>query len=334
MNHSDANRPRHPRLGAFTAARIGLGSATAFAAVSVALVAVVACSAAAAPAAMAPATTSPEPSEQPVESPPADPSVAPSPIVAPSASPHPSQPATPAEEPAGSPFVPADLEADRIGRVVATDGLRVRTMPTTGEGSKALEPTLDEGTQFYVVDGPIMADGYAWYQVDPYGADTPLPFGWVAAGSRDGSAWIKNHLDGCDTVYPSVELLGEQAAQESLYCYGSDELELTGNLVCDFGDIEGLSSGPAWIESDRYCELRAPDWNIHDGISLRVWGQAATSLLEEGSPVDGQYTVIGHFDDAAASECESAGFDGQAPDPAEAVLNCRMMFVVTEVTPA
>jgi hypothetical protein len=249
-------------------------------------------------------------------------------------SPDPSQPATPAEEPAASPFIPADLGPDRIGRVVATDGLIVRTRPTVGDGSERLEPTLDEGTQFYVVDGPVMADGYAWYQIDPYGADPALPFGWVAAGSRQGDAWIKNHLDGCDSVGTSIETVGAQWPQEALYCYGSDELELTGNLVCEFGDIEGLSTGPEWIEFDRFCELRAPDFNIHDGISLRLWGQAATSLLDEGSPVDGQYTVVGHFDDPAASECKSAGFDGEAPDPAETVLKCRMMFVVTEVTPA
>ena len=99
------------------------------------------------------------------------------------------------------------------------------------------------------------------------------------------------------------------------------DIELTGNLYCDFGDIEGVASGPEWIEFDRFCDLRAPDWNIHDGISLRVWGQAATRLLEQGSPVDGQYTVVGHFDDPGASECQSVGFDGGAPDPAEAAYD-------------
>ena len=181
MNHSVANRTRHLRLGAFTA-------------VSFALVGVVACSTAAAPAAIVPVTPSPVPSEQPVESPAADPSVAPSPTAAPSGKPAPSQPAKPAEEPAeepaDGPFVPADFAPDRIGRVVATDGLRVRTLPTTGDESRAIEPTLDAGTRFYVVDGPVMADGYAWYQIDPFGDGPMLPFGWLAAGSRDGAAWI------------------------------------------------------------------------------------------------------------------------------------------------
>jgi hypothetical protein len=271
----------------------------------------------------------------PVESPSADPSIAPTPSVAPSPSAEPS--VDPSAEPSESAFVPAGLGPDRIGRVVATDGLRVRSLPTVDESSERFEPLLGPGVPFYVVDGPVFADGYAWYQIDPYGGDPSLPFGWVAAGSREGEPWIEQYLDGCETVYPSVEMLGTRPAQESLYCYGvvlPDDYELTGNLYCDLGDIEGLTSGPEWIEFDRYCELRAPDWNIHDGISIRVWGKAATNLLEEGNPVDGQYRVVGHFDDPASSTCRAGGVEGDVRDPAEVVLFCRMQFVVTEVTPA
>ncbi len=277
--------------------------------------------------------SSPSPSVEPSVEPSTPPSVQPS--EAPSGEPS----VEPSQQPAGSPFVPDILGPDRIGHVLATDGLRVRTLPTVGEESERLEPTLDQGVTFYVVEGPVFADGYAWYQVDPYGGDASLPFGWVAAGSREGVPWIENLFDGCDAVGLSIELLGTNPAQENLYCYGGGrpmggDIELTGNLYCDFGDIEGVSSGPEWIEFDRFCDLRETDWNIHDGISLRVWGQAATSLLEQGSPVDGQYTVVGHFDDPGASECQGAAFDGRPPDPAEAVLTCRMAFVVTEVTPA
>lgn len=91
--------------------------------------------------------------------------------------------------------MPADLAPDRIGRVVATDGLRVRSLPTTAETSERLEPTLETDTPFYVVDGPVFADGYAWYQIDPYGGHPELtPFGWgppaaarAIRGSRTGS---------------------------------------------------------------------------------------------------------------------------------------------------
>ena len=286
---------------------------------------------------------SPSPSDEPSAAPSVDPSAVPSPSIAPSPSADPSvEPSAdpsvdPSVDPSGDTFIPADLGPDRIGRVVATDGLRVRSLPTVGESSERLEPTLDAGVPFYVVDGPVVADGYAWYQIDPYDAYPSLPFGWVAAGSREGDPWIELYLDGCDSIYPSVEILATQGPQEALYCYGLSmpgDIELTGNLVCDFGDIDGVISGPAWFEHDRYCDLRAPDWSIHDGKAIRVWGQAATSLLEQGGPVDAQYTVVGHFDDPASTECETGGVEGDPLDPAEAVLFCRMQFVATEVTPA
>lgn len=281
-----------------------------------------------------------DPSQTPAPSgaPSAPPSAAPSPSVVPSPSAEPSSPPSaepsPSVRPSGSPLIPADLGPDRIGRVVATDGLRVRSLPTVGEASEAFEPLLDRGVKFYVVAGPVFADGYAWYQIDPYGGDPGSePFGWVAAGSREGEAWIENLLDGCDTVGLSVEYFATQPDQESLYCHGTSRIELEGNLVCDVGDVEGLHSGPSWIEFDRYCELRAPDWDIDDGLAMRVWGQAATSLLDDG-PVDGQYRVVGHFDDPGSGECVSSGVEDDASVRAEAVLFCRMQFVATEVTPA
>lgn len=308
-----------------------LAWAAVLAALTVALIGVLAFGVGRNPITSVVPSESPTSSDAPIATPSTDPSVAPSPSVAPTPSADPSvEPsAPPSEEPAGSPFIPAELGPDRIGRVVATDGLRVRSLPTVGETSERLEPMLDEGVRFYVVAGPVMADGLAWYQVDPYGGDQSFPFGWVAAGSREGEPWIENHLDGCDTVYPSIEMLGEQPRQESLYCYGSDDLEFTGNLVCDFAEIVDGTTGPEWMEPDRYCELRG------DGVAFGVVGKAATSLLDEG-PVDGPYTVVGHFDDPGAAECrqESPDIHGNLPDPAEVVLSCRMQFVLTEVTPA
>jgi hypothetical protein len=273
---------------------------------------------------------SPTPTQAPIESPSTDPSVAPSPSEGPSDSPSPDPSEEPSGEPSGLPFVPSGLGQDGIGRVVATDGLRVRGLPTVGEESERREPLLDQGVTFFVVDGPVLADGYAWYQIDPYGGDQPYPFGWVAAGSREGEAWIAQHLDGCDSVYPSIEMLAGQPRQESIYCYGSDDLELTGMLHCEIADVDSLIGGPDWIEYDRYCTLS------ENGVEMGVVGKAATVLLDAGSPVDGRYTVVGHFDDPAATECVSDGdpIDGPPSEPASTVLVCRMQFVITEVTPA
>jgi hypothetical protein len=302
-----------------------LAWAAVLAALTVALVGVVAFSGGSRPITGVVPSQPPASSDEPGGSPSADPSPVPTAPASPSVS--------PSEEPSGAPFVPALLGPDRIGRVVATDGLRVRSLPTVGEASEPREPLLPDGTRFYVVDGPVFADGYAWYQVDPYGGDEPLPFGWVAAGSREGEPWVENFLDGCDSVGVSIRLLHDQPPQESLYCYGEvmpGDIELTGDLHCELADVDGFITGPEWLESDRYCSLSG------DGVEIGVVGKAATSLLEQGSPVDGRYTVVGHFDDPEADECTSEGVDieGDSPDPAEVVLSCRMQFVITEVTPA
>src|SRR5262245_15682111 len=50
-----------------------------------------------------------------------------------------------------SPVVADGLGRDTVGVVVATDGLRVRSLPTVGSDSEPLEPLLPEGARFYVV---------------------------------------------------------------------------------------------------------------------------------------------------------------------------------------
>ena len=67
----------------------------------------------------------------------------------------------------------------------AGDGLRVRSRPEVSADSKKLTPLLAAGSRMLVVNGPVPADGYDWYEVR---ADNDL-FGWVAAG-KDGEDWI------------------------------------------------------------------------------------------------------------------------------------------------
>jgi len=269
---------------------------------------------------------SPAATDKPVATSSAEPSDVPSdePSVAPSQS----------ASPASSPFVVAGLGPDTLGVVVATDGLRVRRLPTVGEESERLEPTLPVGVPLYVVDGPVAADGYAWYQVQPYGADEPLPFGWIAAGSRDGEPWIEQYRLGCDSVPLSPEGLASGESLEHLFCSIPSENEnvpipdpeVEGHVSCVFANVDYMISGPEWIEVDRYCEFQT------EAGSFWLYGKPLTALLDEGA-VDGRYLVVGHFDDPGASECRSTGGDGDAPDPAQVVLSCRTHFVVTEATP-
>ena len=100
-------------------------------------------------------------------------SVTANPSQTPQASDAPSQAATP------EPGVPIAVVT------AAGDGLRVRSRPEISADLKKLTPLLAAGSRMLVVNGPVPADGYDWYEVR---ADNDL-FGWVAAG-KDGEDWI------------------------------------------------------------------------------------------------------------------------------------------------
>jgi hypothetical protein len=256
----------------------------------------------------------------------------------------PSESAAPLMPSATAPAAPssdvAGLGPDTLGVVVATDGLRVRSLPTVGEASKRFEPLLPHGVRFYVVDGPVTADGYTWYQVQPYHGKEQLPFGWIAAGSRDGEPWIEPFPLGCDAVAPTPESLVIGEPLEHLYCSLTGEslrtsppgpdVEVAGDVYCTVADDHwGALSGPEWIDQLGYCELRT------DAGSIRLPGSPMTGLLGGSSnPVEGRYDIVGHFDDPGAEECREASFDGgDPPDPVQVVLRCRTYFVVTHAAP-
>lgn len=87
----------------------------------------------------------------------------------------------------GESLGPAALRPGVTAIVTAAgDGLRVRTAPGVGQDYTKLSPLLRAGTRMQVLLGPVVADGYDWYEIS---ADADPGTGWVAAG-RDGVAWI------------------------------------------------------------------------------------------------------------------------------------------------
>jgi hypothetical protein len=191
----------------------------------------------------------------------------------------------------------------------------------------------------FIVDGPVLADGYRWFQVQPYARDQRLPFGWIAGASRDGVAWVEELRLGCDAVAPSAEVLVSGEPLEHLFCSLAGEtprtlppgpdIAIEGVVYCTFADDHwGWLSGPEWIDQRGYCELRT------NGAAARLPGRPMMELLEGATslPLEGRYAIVGHFDDADARTCRGDGFDGtEPPDPAEVVLQCRTYFVVTQV---
>jgi hypothetical protein len=76
--------------------------------------------------------------------------------------------------------------------VTVSDDLRVRSLPFVGADSVKYEPLLPEGTELYVVDGPVLGSGFWWYLVEPdaLAIEDGYSAGWVASADHDGTPWL------------------------------------------------------------------------------------------------------------------------------------------------
>ena len=124
------------------------------------------------------------------------------------------RPATASPSPTATPSAPAPTATARPGTFAANtiveivvDGLRVRTAPTVDDATSAkLEPLLGNGTKLHILDGPVTADDYDWYEVQAIGWPH---HGWVAAADHDGSPWI---VDSALNTEPAPEKTDAEAA--------------------------------------------------------------------------------------------------------------------------
>ena len=117
--------------------------------------------------------------------------------------------------PTESPIPQASAGGVAVDAVAATsvDGLRVRSQPRVAGDSLKLEPLLPLGAPVFVLDGPVSASGYSWYEVAPLGSRT-LPQGWVAAGSRTGEPWLAPGTFVCPPVPHRLQVsLGSPACR-------------------------------------------------------------------------------------------------------------------------
>ncbi|NOZ50704.1 MAG: SH3 domain-containing protein [Chloroflexi bacterium] len=105
-------------------------------------------------------------------------------------------PDAPAVDP--TPTVVTNLRLGSAARVVARTGLNIRGAPSTqAERAGRFAP----GAVVKVVDGPVLADGYVWWQVDDgYGLG-----GWVAAGDAE-EVWLDGEVGEPRPVNRSLRL--------------------------------------------------------------------------------------------------------------------------------
>ena len=241
------------------------------------------------------------------------------------------------------------IDPDTYARVVV-DNLRVRSKPEVSDGSKKLEPLLQDGVRLLILDGPLLASGYDWYQVKPiFDADTPeggYPFGWVARAGKDGESWIEPESVNCPPIPTDVSSLSALFGTPyyAITCDGGQDITFKARL----GVEESFSCGihgqpwgtePEWLDG---CQVDPPFLAALDNLRLVIGPQWApevdmTIAPDPVVPPDAWpiVEVTGQFDHPAAMTCRNhlndPGTDVPEPDPALTVLNCRDWFVVTSM---
>jgi hypothetical protein len=218
-------------------------------------------------------------------------------------------------------------------------------MPGTGDESKRLSPLLDAPQQVFVVDGPVPASGYDWYQIQPIDGGFVLggPFGWVAAAGHDGEPWLSSDPFACPDLPRTFQRFQATPGVVWLACHGGSEisfpaLAMRPEATC--GADVGWTVDPEWL----YSTCRHPEFLLlRPGAT--TGDDAYEVVLEPGvdgrhadpgvTPEDGVEVVItGHHDHADARRCRVRVYETWAkPEftPEQAVLACRAQFVITAI---
>ena len=203
---------------------------------------------------------------------------------------------------------------------------------------------LPIGTDVWVVDGPVVAADYEWFQVLVPGADGPngTPrVGWVAASDHGGEPWLaKGSLDcpgtGARDVVDLVDLPAPPPpGLRGLACYGSSKLRFEGivGLTCGDETHPGWTMTPEWLSGNAEQKLRIEDGDTsvvahpHPGLALPI-ACGETAL--------GRYILEGHFDDETAAECDAAVAAGPQPQDLFLVAEywCRTTLVIDRLAQA
>jgi hypothetical protein len=210
------------------------------------------------------------------------------------------------------------------------DTLRVRSLPLIAPESRQLEPPLPRGTILYVVDGPVAASGYSWFQVIPL-TTRPLPNGWIAAAARDGERWIEPTDFRCPSIPTDFRMLSHLPPGIGLACFGRVPITVRARVVACRCEVDGPVVSPDWFSStggsgDLLVDVgqTRPPANPRDWFFLHL---APDAELNADLTLSAIVEITGVFDHPAATTC-TLTTDGQS----EASLECRLSFAVTKLT--
>jgi hypothetical protein len=221
--------------------------------------------------------------------------------------------------------------------VVVTDDLVMRSEPGIKASSEIYEPWLQPRVQLYVLEGPVRASGFEWYEVMPLSAKYESS-GWVAAASHDGEPWIKPLAALTCPPRPTMFAgLYELTPGLALACFSRvpitvrARLATCGVVMADAGYDPPMFNG----EFDPRAEYPAPvilsdpgpdPCSEEAGSPLQLILDPAASAPEP-RPIGNVVEVTGIFDHPAAKGCVwSTSIDTEPAGDA-----CRTKFVVTRI---
>jgi hypothetical protein len=211
------------------------------------------------------------------------------------------------------------------------DGVRVRSRPRIADDSALLNPLLPAGTRLYVLDGPVAASGYDWYEVVPLASST-LPNGWIASAARDGTQWIgPSPSPSCPAVPTTMRALASLGTAVGLHCFARIPITVRARLIGCNCNIDGSWYEPYWFYLGSGSPKLLVDPDVSDVLSDRdEW--FALNLDPAGEhpdvlPLGEVVEVTGLFDHPAAATCTRTEMDGE-PVPTAA---CRLEFGVTRL---
>jgi hypothetical protein len=226
--------------------------------------------------------------------------------------------------------MPTNALVGTVVTTIANDGLRVRSNPRISDDSYKLEPLLRVGLPLYVLDGPVSASGYAWYEVVSL-TSRALPSGWIASADRDGEPWIKAGAFDCPPLPSDVRSLAALPPGVGLFCFPQTPITVEARLLGCNCDIDGSWYTPEWfflgsggpnllVEPDvTTVPSNVADWFV---LSLDPTGEHPDPL-----PINDVVEVTGIFDHPAASSCTRTDMDGEPVSS----QGCRLEFAVTRL---
>jgi hypothetical protein len=229
--------------------------------------------------------------------------------------------------------------ADAPG-ITVSGNLRVRSDPgLTGDRFELLK----SGTTVWVVDGPVVAADYEWFQVIVPSVDAGdrVPrIGWVAASDHGREPWLAKRTIDCaptGSVMKVKDLMASTAAGSDvgLACYGSKPIRFQGSMGMSCGvDVHpGWGMAPDWLSGNAERKLRITDGNA---VIVAVPGQGLELPVGCGETDPATYVFAGHFDDPESGICVATMPDGSHPGIADLLPQywCRTTLVIDDLTPA